>query len=93
MEEAAASAEPLNNLANYVEMGVGAPPDARLAGRLLEDAAARGSVAAPARHPSPLTGLPVAVGPGAVHAQPARARSAITRVYSSTVLAAMLGQP
>jgi TPR repeat protein len=48
MEEAAASgdAEALNNLATYVEMGVGAPPDARLAGRLLEDAAARGSVAA-----------------------------------------------
>jgi hypothetical protein len=48
MEQAAASGDPeaLNNLATFVEMGVGAPPDAALASRLLEDAAARGSVGA-----------------------------------------------
>jgi hypothetical protein len=48
MEQAAASgdAEAINALATFVEMGVGAPPDAALAQRLLEDAAARGSVGA-----------------------------------------------
>jgi len=48
MEEAAATgnSDAINNLATFVEMGVGGPPDGALAQRLLEDAAERGSVAA-----------------------------------------------